>query len=62
VLDHHPDDLFVVVNLAELYLNTLRIEPAAELLQRALKLDPDMKHPAGVRARVLIMKAKRHAR
>ncbi len=59
VLEARPDDLQVVVNLAEIYLNTLRIEPAAQLLERALALDPEIKQPAGMRARVLIMKARR---
>lgn len=56
-----PDDLEVVVNLAELYLNRLVIKRAADLLKRALELDPKVSHPAGVRARVLIMKAKKQA-
>ena len=54
-----PDDLEVTVNLAELYLNRVKITEAAALLKRALALDPKITHPAGVRARVLIMKAKK---
>jgi tetratricopeptide (TPR) repeat protein len=56
-----PDDLEVTVNLAELYLNRLVIQRAAILLERALALDPKISHPAGMRARVLIMKAKKQA-
>ncbi len=58
-LAHDPDDLEVVVNLAELYLNRVVIAKAAALLERALQLDPKVAHPAGIRARVLIMRAKK---
>jgi cytochrome c-type biogenesis protein CcmH/NrfG len=60
-LAQKADDLEVVVNLAELYLNRVQVKKAAVLLERALQLDPQVKHPAGVRARVLIMKAKKQA-
>ncbi|MCC6808718.1 MAG: tetratricopeptide repeat protein [Deltaproteobacteria bacterium] len=56
-----PDDLEVTVNLAELYLNRLVIDRAAKLLEKALALDPKIAHPAGMRARILIMKAKKQA-
>lgn len=57
------NDLHVIVNLAELSLNHLKPGRAAELLQRALELDPTASHPAGIRARALIMQtAQRLAR
>jgi len=49
------NDLHVVVNLAELSLNHLKPARAAELLKHALELDPKAAHPAGIRARALIM-------
>jgi tetratricopeptide (TPR) repeat protein len=58
-LGSDANDIEVTVNLAELYLNQLAIEKAATLLKRALELDPKIQHPAGVRARVLIMKTKK---
>lgn len=60
-LQHDEKDLEVTVNLAELYLNRLVIKRASVLLERALALDPKISNPAGLRARVLIMKAKKQA-
>ena len=52
-----PNDLYVIVNCAELSLDHLKTARAAQLLKLALELDPQATHPAGVLARVLIMKA-----
>ncbi len=60
-LAHDPKDLEVTVNLAELYLNRLVIQRASALLAHALALDPEIAKPAGLRARVLVMRAKKQA-
>jgi Flp pilus assembly protein TadD len=57
-LEATPNDVQVVVNLAELYLSSLRLDAARGLLERAVALDPDLRHPAGIRARMLIMKTR----
>ena len=43
--------------LAELYLSTMHYRQALEHLRRCIALDPQMQHPAGLRARVLVKTA-----
>ena len=52
-----PKDLNVIVGFAELCLNRIELEKAKELLQLALELDPEARHPSGAKARLLIMRA-----
>jgi uncharacterized protein HemY len=54
------DDLNVIVGYAELCLNRIELERAKELLERALQLDPDARHPSGAKARLLIMRAEKN--
>lgn len=56
-LNAFPTDLYVVVGYAELLLDKHQFSEAADLLRRAIELDPAAQHPAGARARVLILKA-----
>jgi tetratricopeptide (TPR) repeat protein len=49
-----PNDLFVIVNRGESLIQAQRPREAAEDLKRAVQLDPQGKHPAGRRARVLL--------
>lgn len=56
-LDAFPQDLNVVVGFAELCLNRIELARAKELLEKALELDPEARHPAGAKARMLIMRA-----
>ena len=52
-----PTDLYVIVGYAELLLDAHQFGDAAKLLEKAMTLDPAAQHPAGARARVLILKA-----
>ncbi|MCC6808451.1 MAG: tetratricopeptide repeat protein [Deltaproteobacteria bacterium] len=51
-----PNDLYVLANLAELLMNRGRMQEAADLLKKAIELDPKNAHPAGKRARALAVK------
>lgn len=55
-LQTKPDDLFLHVGFAELCINMVRYEEAAAHLKRCIELDPVAKHPAGAKARVLVLK------
>jgi tetratricopeptide (TPR) repeat protein len=61
-LKHTPDDLYVLTNLGELLLNRGRMNDAAELFKKVIALDPKQAHPAGVRARALIVKGVRQTK
>ncbi len=54
-----PRDLNVIVGYAELCLNRIELDRAHELLTRALELDPEARHPAGAKARLLIVRAEK---
>jgi Flp pilus assembly protein TadD len=58
-LPHFPKDVYLRVNLAEIYLKQVRLLDASRLLKEAMALEPEIKTPGGFRARVLIMKAQR---
>jgi Flp pilus assembly protein TadD len=50
-----PDDIDSLVNRGEIYLKTGLFQEAALDLKKAISLDPDRKHPAANRGRLLMM-------
>lgn len=60
VVLHRPDDIEVHCVMGELSLERRDFKSMAESLARCLQLDPNAKHPSGVRARGLIKKAEKH--
>lgn len=60
-LEAFPGDLNVVVGFAELCLQRIELDKAHGLLRHALELDPEARHPAGAKARLLIMRADKQA-
>ena len=54
-----PTNLYFLVNHAECELLLLHYASALPLLEEALARDPTSQHPAGVRARVLILKTQK---
>lgn len=58
-LEAFPRDLNLIVGYAELCINRIELEKAHELLKTALELDPEARHPAGAKARILIIKAEK---
>jgi Tfp pilus assembly protein PilF len=60
-LEAFPTDLNLIVGFAELCLDHSRFNEAAAQLRRAIELDPDSAHPAGAKARLLVVKTQRLA-
>jgi Tfp pilus assembly protein PilF len=58
-LEAFPRDLNLIVGYAELCINRIELEKAHGLLTTALELDPEARHPAGAKARILILKAEK---
>jgi tetratricopeptide (TPR) repeat protein len=58
-LQRAPANIYLLTNLAELLLNRGRLAEAHDLIKKAIALDPDSKHPAGLRARALAVKGAR---
>ncbi len=58
-LQRAPANIYLLTNLGELLLNRGRLAEALDLFKKAIALDGDQKHPAGVRARALIVKGAR---
>jgi Tfp pilus assembly protein PilF len=54
-----PRDLNVIVGYAELCISRVELQRAHDLLKSALELDPEARHPAGAKARVLILRAEK---
>jgi Tfp pilus assembly protein PilF len=61
-LEAYPADLNVIVGFAELCLNRIELTRARELLERALELDPEARHPSGAKARLLILRAEKNGK
>ncbi len=57
-MEAFPSDLYVIVGYAELLLDKHSFDEAARLLAQAMELDPAAQHPAGARARILVLQAK----
>ena len=53
----YPEDINSLVNRGELYLHAGQLEKAAADLTKAIQLDPNGKHPSGIRARLLVSMA-----
>ena len=54
VLKRSPTDIEAWTNIGELYIVLLDFEKAAAALRQAMQLDPQAKHPAGRRARIVV--------
>jgi Tfp pilus assembly protein PilF len=55
-LTHKPDDLNLNVGYAELCIKLMRYDVAKKHIEHCFALDPKSQHPAGAKARVLVLK------
>ena len=53
----NPGDINALTNRAEIYLKVGQFSEAASDLKKSIELDPDKKHPAAIRARLLSLMA-----
>jgi tetratricopeptide (TPR) repeat protein len=53
-LNLFPDDIHSLTNRGEIHLRLGSLNKASDDLRKAIELDPEQKHPAGNRARLLV--------
>lgn len=57
-LESFPNDISCLVNRGELYLKAGRFQDAANDFKSAFEIDPALKHPASLRATLLVLLTK----